>query len=120
MNFTELRVWQKAREFRNMIFVLTKDLPNSEKYVLTSQILRSSRSITANIAEGHSRYHLQENIQFCRTARGSLSETLDHLICAYDCNYLSNESLAELKINAEEVNRLLNGYIKYLQNQKAS
>jgi four helix bundle protein len=37
-----------------------------EKYALTSQLRRSSRSISDNIAEGYGRFHYQENIQFCR------------------------------------------------------
>ena len=53
---------------------------------MVDQLIRATRSITANIAEGHGRYHFQENIQFCRQARGSLTETLDHLICAQDEN----------------------------------
>lgn len=70
MNFTELEVWKKSRDFRNKMFKLTKGFTVSEKYVLTDQLLRASRSITANIAEGHGRFHYQENIRFCRMARG--------------------------------------------------
>ena len=59
-----------------------------ETYNLKPQILSSSRSITANIADGFGRFHHQENIQFCRQARGSLSETLEHAITAFDKNYI--------------------------------
>ena len=62
----------------------------TKKNRLIDQVIRSSRSITANIAEGHGRYHYQENIQFCRTARGSLTESLDHLICALDEGFIDN------------------------------
>lgn len=117
MNFTELEVWKKSRVFRNQIFQLVKSFPTEEKYSLTSQIVRSSRSITANIAEGHGRYHLRENMQFCRTSRGSLSETLDHLICARDCGYVSESDFENLKLHSEEILRLLNGYIAYLKKQ---
>lgn len=75
MNFTDLEVWKKARLFRNEMFEFCKTLKD--------QILRSSRSVTANIAEGHGRFHLKENIRFCRMARGSLSEVLNHLIRAF-------------------------------------
>ncbi|MCF8332087.1 MAG: four helix bundle protein [Bacteroidales bacterium] len=79
-NFEDLELYKECRNFRIEISNLVKTFPNDEKYRIANQILRSSRSITANIAEGHGRYHYQENIQFCRQARGSLTETLEHLI----------------------------------------
>jgi len=117
-SFEELDVWKLAREFRNEIFALCKHFPAEEKYRLTDQIVRSSRSIGANIAEGHGRFHYQENIQFCRHARGSLSETKEHLICAFDCKYLSED---QLKYYIEKYDLILlkiNGYISYLKSQK--
>jgi len=85
---------------------------------LVSQIRRSSRSIGNNISEGFGRYHFQENIQFCRIARGSLNETLDHGIIAFDEGYISEEKLKELREIHDKTLRILNGYIKYLQNCK--
>ncbi len=115
--FTELRVWQKTRAFRNEIFQFTKGLPSDEKYRLVDQIVRSSRSITANIAEGHGKFHFKENIQSCRIARGELLETLDHLICAFDCQYISKEELKNYKSKIDIIHKMLNGYIKYLKDQ---
>lgn len=116
--FFDLEVWKECRKFRNEIFILSKRFPDTEKYKLVDQITRSSRSITNNIAEGHGRFHYQENIQFCRTARGSLSETLDHLICANDCAYINKELLKELKEKHDFCLKLLNGYIAYLKKKK--
>ena len=118
MNFTDLEVWKKARVFRNKIFNLTTNFPKEERYSLTDQLLRASRSVTANIAEGHGRYHFQENIRFCRIARGSLFEVLDHLICAADCQLITQEQLLGFKEELEQINRILNGYIGYLKKQK--
>lgn len=69
--FETLEVWLKGRELRNKTSKLTKSFPSEEKYRLIDQMIRASRSITANIAEGYGRYHYQENIQYCRQARGS-------------------------------------------------
>ena len=91
-SFKELEVWKSARELRKSISKLSKNFPKEERYRLIDQVLRSSRSVAANIAEGFGRYHYQENIQFCRQARGSLSETLEHLICAYDEGLLAIEN----------------------------
>ncbi len=69
-SFEELTLWQKSRKLHKNIFELVHNLPASEKFKLTDQIIRSSRSITSNMVEGHGRFHLKENIQFCRVARG--------------------------------------------------
>ncbi len=116
--FRELEVWKEGRKFRNSISLLAKNFPQEEKYKLVDQLLRSSRSITANIAEGYGRFHFQENIQFCRQARGSLMETLDHLICAVDEGYITQETFGKFEINYNQVLKLLNGYISYLKNKK--
>ena len=114
-SFTELEIWKKGRVLRNEVFKLSKTFPKEEKYDLVSQIVRSSRSICANIAEGHGRFHFQENIQFCRVARGSLSETLDHLICALDCEYIGEKELEHFQSKTNELARMINGYINYLK-----
>ncbi|MFT6216694.1 MAG: four helix bundle protein [Roseivirga sp.] len=117
-SFTDLEVWKKARLLRKSISTLTHKFPADEKFKLTDQIKRSSRSITANIAEGYGRFHYQENIQFCRIARGSLTETLDHLIVAYDEEYIDEQTLKEFESQLTEVKKILNGYIKYLAKAK--
>lgn len=117
-NFYDLEVWKQCRQLRNNIIKTTKSFPIDEKYKLTDQIKRSSRSTTANIAEGFGRFHYQENIQFCRQARGSLTETFDHLICALDEGYITDEELKNYKIQYENCLKLLNGYIAFLQKQK--
>ena len=86
--FEELEAWKSARELRKANSRLAKTFPNDERFRLVDQIIRSSRSLPANISEGFGRFHFQENIQFCRQARGSLSETLEHLICALDEGYI--------------------------------
>src|SRR5690625_2669965 len=107
-SFEELEGYKKCRAFKKEIIeVCNKLIPSNEKYMLISQIKRSSRSITANIAEGHGRYHYQENIQFCRQARGSLTETLDHLITALDEEYIKEDKLNKLRIEYESCLKLL-------------
>jgi four helix bundle protein len=117
-NFESLDVWKECRLFRNQISSTVKTFPIDEKYRLSDQLIRASRSVTANIAEGHGRYHFQENTQFCRQGRGSLTEILDHLICAFDENYISDIQLTEFRVQYEKCLKLLNGYIGYLQKQK--
>lgn len=117
-NFKDLEVWQKARALRTDIKVMTEIFPKEETYKLTDQMIRSSRSVTANIAEGYGRYHFQENIQFCRHSRGSLTELQDHLTVALDMGYISKEIENEFDNRIEECIRMLNGYIRFLTNSK--
>jgi four helix bundle protein len=93
----DLEVWQLARDLRKEISALVKTFPSEERYRLTDQIIRASRSATANIAEGYGRYHFQENIQFCRQSRGSLYETIDHLTVALDEGYIKDAAFNDLK-----------------------
>lgn len=115
--FESLDVWKKGRTFRNQISELVEGLPDREEYKLTDQLLRSSRSFTANIAEGYGRFHYQENLQFCRQSRGSLFETLDHLTVARDEGYIDDEELENLRDDIEELLRLINGYIRYIERE---
>lgn len=117
-SFEDLELYKECREFRKEISKLAKTFPIEEKYRLADQIIRSSRSITGNIAEGHGRYHYQENIQFCRQARGSLTETLEHLICALDEEYITENQMKTYRNSYSQCLKLLNGYILYLKNQK--
>ena len=117
-SFEDLEVWQAARQLKSFLRGLIKKYPDSEKYRLVDQIIRAKRSVTANIAEGFGRYHFQENIQFCRTARGSLSELLDHMITSLDNLYISEEEFADAKNRIKKCTRLLNGYIRSLKKSK--
>src|ERR1700751_383885 len=113
-SFEHLETWQKCRQLRKDISVLIKQFPDDEKYRLIDQLKRASRSITANIAEGHGRFHYQDNLKFCRNARGSLNEVLDHLICACDESLITKQELDSLRSQYNNCYRLLNGYINFL------
>ena len=82
---------------------------------MADQLIRASRFINANIAEGHGRYTFKDQLHFFIQARGSISETYNHLIDAFDCNYITRDALAQLKIKIDEIERMLNGYITFLR-----
>jgi four helix bundle protein len=118
-SFTDLDVYKECRILRkNVSTLVTTHFPVQEKYRLTDQVIRSSRGITACISEGYGRFHYQENIQFCRIARGSLNETLEHLITAFDEKYVDSEELLTFKTHIDKCGQLLNGYINYLKKSK--
>ena len=118
-SFEDLECWKAARELR--IFAAQNIISKfsiEEKYALTSQLRRSPRSISDNIAEGYGRFHYQENIQFCRIARGSLHESLNQVITARDENYIEEDLLQQFRERFERTKAILNGYINYLVKTK--
>ncbi len=117
-SFTELEVWKQARNIRIFVKQIANTFPVEEKFRLTDQIIRSSRSISNNVAEGHGRYNFQDNIRFCIMARGSLSETLDHLIIALDEKLIIENTYQVFKQEYGKCLKLLNGYIVHLRNKK--
>ena len=116
--FEDLEVYRAGREFRKKIYKLIKKLPEEEKFNLVGQMRRAATSLTNNIAEGYGRYHYQENIQFCRQARGSLYELIDHVDVALECEHIDDNQAESLIKETKQAIRILNGYIKYLKNRK--
>lgn len=116
----DLECYVKAREFRKQVSEACKLLPKEEQFRLRDQLLRSSRSVAANIAEGYGRHHHQENLQFCRQARGSLTETIEHLNCALDERFIDNALYASLREESDTLLKILNGYISYLRKAAAA
>jgi four helix bundle protein len=117
-SFTDLEVWKQSRKVRNWVRDIVRTFPKEEAYRLTDQLIRAARSIGNNIAEGHGRFHYQDNIRFCVMARGSLSETLNHMIIALNENIISKDVLIEFRTEYDICLKLINGYILYLKKQK--
>jgi four helix bundle protein len=117
-DFRDLRIWEQCRNIRKKIWYLCKNFPGEEKYRLSDQMMRASRSSTACIAEGYGRYHYQENIQFCRQSRGSLYELIDHVDVAVECDYTDSKYAESLIKEIKTAIRSINGYIKYLKSRK--
>jgi four helix bundle protein len=116
--FKELECWKLGRVLRISVSELIKKFPSDEKFRLSSQIIRSSRSVTNNIAEGYGRYTYTDTRHFFIQARGSLTETIDHLTIAFDEGYIIETELKELETLCGTIFKLINGYISYLDKQK--
>lgn len=113
-SFEDLDAWKVCRTLRMQISRLTLTFPNEERYRLTDQLLRASRSPTANLAEGYGRFHYGENAQFARQARGSLYEILDHLTVAHDEGLITLEIFESVRKDVYEAIVIVNGFIRYL------
>ena len=113
--FEDIIAWQKARELCKTIKFLTKKELFSRDFKLIDQILDSSGSIMDNIAEGFERGGNKEFVQHLFISKGSCGETKSQLYRALDSDYIYNNEFNETYTKADEVARLLEGFIKYLQ-----
>jgi four helix bundle protein len=116
--FEELTLWMKSRILKKEICAEARNFPSQEKFRLTDQTIRSIRSVNALIAEGHGRYTWPDQLHYCIQARGSLSETINHLIDAFDEGYITTERLEYFKSKGKEIELLLNGYISWLRQKR--
>ena len=116
--FQDLEVYQRAYGSAMDIFTVAKKFPKEETYSLTSQVVRSSRSVTANISEGWVR-RSYENVfdQFLVTSLGSASETQTWLDFAKDCHYISTSEHQWLSQELEAIGKMLTQLYKRWKTQ---
>jgi four helix bundle protein len=107
-SFRELKVWKKAMDLAMEIFEITKRFPPEEKYSLTDQIRRSSRSVPANIAEAwRKRRYPAAFVSKLNDAEGESAETQTHLEIARRCGYIDPELALRLDASYEETMAML-------------
>ena len=115
INYKDLVVWQKAIDLATWVYGLTSRFPKEEIYGIVSQMRRASVSIPSNIAEGQSRQHKNEFIQFLSIAKGSLSELETQLIISGKLKYISEKELNEGMERIDDISKLLYSLIKKLK-----
>ena len=108
----DLKVFQLAYKLAMEIFNESKTFPKEERYSLTDQIRRSSRSVAANIAEGFRRRRYPSMfVSRMVDADSETAETQVWLDFANDCGYLSQQRRDELIKGYEEIGRMLGSII---------
>lgn len=113
--FRNLLVWQKAHQLTLSVYKATELFPKDELYGLTSQMRRSAASIPTNLAEGSGRGSDTEFARFAQISMGSASELEYQLLLAYDLKFLNQDSYQQLNSSLNEVQRMLNAFIKKLR-----
>jgi len=117
--YKELKVWQKAIDLVEQVYLLTKSYPNEEKFGLVSQMRRAAVSVPANIAEGYGRTHLGDYLRHLSISRGSLLELETHLTIAARLGFAAEEHVLVLGPRIQEIDRMLYGLIESLERKKA-
>jgi four helix bundle protein len=106
--FRDLRVYDLAFKLAMDIFELTKPFPADERYSLTSQIRRSSRSVVANIAEGfRKRQYPNMFVSKLADSDAEATETQVWLEFAFSCGYLPERNRTQLVVKYEELGRMI-------------
>jgi four helix bundle protein len=113
-NLEDLELYQLTEAFANEIWFLVSEWDYFAKDTVGKQIVRSSDSIGANIAEGYGRFHYKENRNFCYFSRGSILETKDWLKKARTRNLVSEEQFSTLMENLQTIHIKLNSYLKFI------
>lgn len=119
--FKDLTVYKKAFELAMQVFEVSKNFPKEEKYSLTDQIRRSSRSVCSTIAEAYRKRRYEAHF-ISKTSDADMenSETQVWLSFAFECKYIDKTVLEDLVNRSQEVGRMLNHMIEnpgnYLRN----
>ena len=104
----ELEVYKKALDATMKLFELSKSFPKEEKYSLTDQLRRASRSVSANLAEAWRKRRYQNHfVSKLSDAEGEAAETQTWIQIAVKCEYLDRERGVELHQAYEEVLKMI-------------
>jgi four helix bundle protein len=109
----DLTVYKKAYELATRVFELSKNFPAEEKFALTCQIRRSSRSVCLNLREAWAKRRYEAHfVSKLTDCDGENSETDSSLDFARDCRYITAELHKELASLCLEVGKMLGSMIK--------
>ena len=107
-SFKDLIVYQKAYKLAMEIFEISKDFPKEEKYSLTDQMRRSSRSVTSNIAESWAKRRYEKAfVSKLTDSLGEEYETENWLDYSKDCKYIKEETHQRILSEYDEVRKML-------------
>lgn len=112
--FRGLRVYQLSFQLAMEIFYESKKFPSEERYSLTDQIRRASRSVPTNIGEGYRRKRYPKMfVSKLSDADGEGTETQVWVDFAYACGYISQELQIRWREGYEEIGRMLGGMMDH-------
>ena len=117
--FEELDFYKLALDIVVNAHDMALKLPAQEKFEMAPQIRRSSKGITANIAEAYGRYHYLDSLHYYSIARGELNETLSHYINALVLGYIKQDYFDEIHKLIRKTESAKNGFMTYIRKQRA-
>ena len=115
--FEDIKAWQKARNLNKGTTDAIRNKNFSEDWFLKNQLLKCCDSIMLNIAEGFGRNSPAEFKQYLVIAHGSVTEIQSGLYIALDRKYISVSNFEDLYSDAEDVSKLISGFIRHLKSK---
>ena len=104
-DYRELRVWQTGMDLVQEVYRITRGFPGHELYGLASQMQRCAVSIPSNIAEGYTRHHRKEYLQYLAVARASLAELNTQAQISSRLSYVSAEEAVKIQATIESLSK---------------
>ncbi len=105
--FEKLDVWQRALELADDVYTMTRRFPDEERFGLTSQMRRSSVSVSSNVAEGSGRISRKDFGRFVEVAYSSLMEVISEAFVAKRQGFMTEPEFDKVYSLAEEIARML-------------
>ncbi|SEA69860.1 four helix bundle protein [Psychroflexus halocasei] len=113
MDHKDLDVWKESMKLTSLAYNLANEMPDSERYVLKSQFLRSAISVPSNISEGAGRESDKELLRFLSISLGSLAELETQYLIAIDQKYIQKSITFEKQIT--NTRKLIFGFRNYIR-----
>ena len=114
LSVADLDIYQMAEDLSDRIWEICIRWDYFAKDTIGKQLVRAADSISANIAEGHGRYHFNDRLKYCYYARCSLEETKSWISKAKRRNLIKTE-ISEINHAIELLPKKLNAYIKSIK-----
>ena len=118
-SFKEIKAWQFAHSFVLLVYSVTKNFPEYERFGLCSQFQRAAVSIPANIAEGYKKLSKADKLRFMNIAQGSLEESRYYIILSKDLGYIGESVFSEMETLINKTSWFLNAYCNGIVNDNA-
>lgn len=106
-SYRDLLVWRKSMTLAIAIYKLTRAMPKHEEYRLSGQMIRAATSISANLAEGHSRGTRKDYANFVSIARGSVAELETFILLVKALDLVPHDACDAMLEQTEEIGRML-------------
>lgn len=114
-NYKELLIWQKGIEIVKETYLLSKHIPDTEKFGLISQMTRAAVSIPANIAEGSGRNSEKDYSRFLDMALGSAFEVQTYFVIAKEMKWIKGSEITNAETLLEEEIKMIHAFLKKLR-----
>lgn len=114
-NFRKLDIWNDSRKLVKDIYLLTSQLPDTEKFGLISQMNRCAISVPSNIAEGSAKESQKDFIRFLQISLGSAYELETQIILCTDLKFLNKDKTSVIIEKIQTLQRQISSLIKYVK-----